>query len=233
MVKTLGTDVSKYQPGIDWPAAWADGVRFAICRATRGETYVDPMFEKHATDAAAENVLTGSCHLFRTDGDPIRQALSYYAVAGYLGMDLPPVIQFGAVHGDTTPEDAISRAFDFITATEELWNRGCAVYTSPAFWTLLGDPEAPIFGERPLWVAHPGVNAPKLPKPWGNWLLWQFDGDGGRTLPNGVIADFNWFSGDEDELRMYCKRQKPTLPPFGPTEPADFPDPGDTGGAAR
>ena len=54
MIRTLGTDVSKWQPSIDWAAASADGVRFVICRATRGESYVDPMFETHRAEAAVQ-----------------------------------------------------------------------------------------------------------------------------------------------------------------------------------
>ncbi|MEZ4301590.1 MAG: glycoside hydrolase family 25 protein [Polyangiaceae bacterium] len=233
MLKTLGTDVSKWQPSIDWTAASSEGVRFAICRATRGEAYVDPMFEKHVTDAAAEDVLTGSYHFFRTDGDPVKQALSYYSVAGVMGMDLPPVIDFEALHGDTAPSDAITKALEFIETTEELWNRGCVVYTFPAFWTALGDPEAPAFGEHPLWIAHWGVETPKLPKPWSKWLLWQFDGDGGKNLPGGVVADFNWFDGAESDLRLFCKRQMPTLPPSGPGAPANNVQLDGGGGVAR
>lgn len=231
MSKTLGTDVTNWQPSIDWSAARASGVRFAFCRATRGENYVDPMFEKHATDAAAEQMLTGSYHVFRTDGDPDLQALSYYTAAGSFRADLPPVIDFRSLYGDMEPAAALERALHFVIATEQLWNRGCVVRTSPAFWSLLGRSFTSELGRCPLWIAHERVEAPVIPKPWGKWLFWQFDGDGRRNLPHSVVADFHWFHGDEEMLRLYCKWRMPVLlPPDAEGEPhgADTAEPPST-----
>lgn len=214
MTRTLGTDISRYQPSIDWPAAIVQGVRFVICQATQGATYVDPMYEKHLTDASTEGLLTGSRHIFRTDRDPELQALNYFSVAGSLGTDLPPVLDFAALHGGTAPAEALTRALAFLEATEKLWNRGCVVSTCPAFWTLLGDPPAPAFGKRLLWIEHCGADAPEIPEPWIHWFLWQFDDDGGRmALPHGVPAGFHWFDGDEETLRLFCRWRLPALLP--------------------
>lgn len=61
--------------------------------------------------------------------------------------------------------------------------------------------------EYPLWMAwyinrwpHEGER-PKIPKPFTDWLFWQFDGDGGLRLPNGIDSDFCVFNGDESALR--------------------------------
>lgn len=45
------------------------------------------------------------------------------------------------------------------------------------------------------------ADAPKVPKPWTTWEFWQFDGNGGLMLPNGVDADFCVFNGDETALK--------------------------------
>lgn len=210
MIRTLGTDIHRHPLRIDWPDVSTQGVRFAIVQATEGATHVDPMFEKHLTDASAEGLLTGSHHVFHTDRDPELQALNYFSVAGPMGTDLPPVLTFATLHGDTAPVNALARALAFLQVTEWLWNRECVVRTSPAFWTLLGDPSAPDFGARPLWIAHGGVDAPRIPRPWTRWSLWQFDVDGRcMALPPGVPAGFNWFDGDEEALRAFCRGRLP------------------------
>ena len=57
---------------------------------------------------------------------------------------------------------------------------------------------------RACGMEPPVLGAPKLPMPWQRakvpYFLWQFDGNGGCTLPNGVDADFNVFAGSFEEL---------------------------------
>lgn len=54
------------------------------------------------------------------------------------------------------------------------------------------------------WYIHawPAEGAdPRMPKPWTSWLFWQWDGNGGLRLPNGIDADFCVFQGSEEELQ--------------------------------
>lgn len=56
----FGIDVSYHQEWIDWPKVSASGVRFAILKASEGETYTDPMFEENFRGAAETGIITGS-----------------------------------------------------------------------------------------------------------------------------------------------------------------------------
>lgn len=113
------------------------------------------------------------------------------------------------------------------------------IYTYDDWWSSIRDGRA-AYGypkgadvswasEYPLWMAwypyqRKGVAArwpapperPKVPAPWKDWLFWQFDGNGGLLLPNGVDADFCVFHGTVDELRALAYQPRPevTPPPF-------------------
>lgn len=91
------------------------------------------------------------------------------------------------------------------------------LYTYDWWWACVRD-GAPGYGypkgadvswaaEYPLWMAwytnkwpNEG-DKPRIPKPWSSWEFWQFDGNGGLRLPNGVDSDFCVFNGDEAGLR--------------------------------
>jgi lysozyme len=200
----LGTDVSKWQgPSLDWPAVAAMGVRFAFCKATEHVGYVDPTFARNIGASAKAGLITGSYHMLRPEADVQRQAEHYFRVADGRG-PLPPVLDF-ELTGGLKGAEVLRRGLAFVEATEALWGRPCIVYTGNWFWRAIGDPAAPHFAHRPLWVAHYGVKAPAIPKPWRErgWTIWQFDGDGGRRLP-GVDGDFNHFAGTEADLRALC-----------------------------
>ena len=54
-----GIDVSRYQGDIDWRAAAADGVGFAMIKALQGASAVDKRFEDNASGAADAGVPFG------------------------------------------------------------------------------------------------------------------------------------------------------------------------------
>src|SRR5690349_21788811 len=53
---TFGIDVSYYQGSIDWNAAKADGVQFAIIRVSDGTGFLDPRFDENWANAKAAGV---------------------------------------------------------------------------------------------------------------------------------------------------------------------------------
>ena len=103
------------------------------------------------------------------------------------------------------------------------------LYTYPHWWQSLSAADVSWASRYALWLAsYPERNRwpteaerPPVPKPWNDWLFWQFDGNGGMTLPSGVDSDFCVFNGDEDALAAL--RMPVTLPPPAPAndnEPA-------------
>ena len=212
MAQLPGIDVSAAQgQKLDWPSIARAGIRFTLCKASEHVGYVDPTFHRNVMEADKVGIVRGSYHFFRVEADPEKQAQLYFRTA-VQWTELPPAMDFESLRG-VAPKVARPRAFAFMKATEALWGRPCMVYTYPSFWDGLGNPAAPEFGARPLWIANYGVKKPKLPRPWSAWTFWQYDGNGGKRLPQGIDSDFNWFNGDEAALKELCARRVTTSHP--------------------
>lgn len=82
----------------------------------------------------------------------------------------------------------ISRAKNYAALTAyDLWLAGGSGYVN-------GSGKVPSRTDRP----------PAVPGWGGRWLAWQFDGNGGRRLTNGVDADFSVFNGDRTALGKFA-----------------------------
>jgi len=189
-----GVDVSSHQPPdqVPWKALRAAGIDFAILRACMGLGRDDAMLE-HAHRARNEGIdllgLYGALYPrreVRAQVDLLAEAMA--AVGG-----VAPVLDL-EVMNDREPEEVADMALEYVQRIEAATALPCLPYTYPTFAELL--PLSPKLAERPLWIAHypkPGKKllAPRVPKPWKDWLIWQNDGDGGEVAPNGLDLDFN------------------------------------------
>jgi len=104
------------------------------------------------------------------------------------------------------------------------------IYIYDWWWACVRD-GAPFYGfpkgadvswaaQYALWMAWYKAGWPKdgdkprIPKPWTNWLFWQFDGNGGLYLPNGIDSDFCVFNGDEHALKAFATGTPRKPPPI-------------------
>src|SRR6266540_1609441 len=62
-----GIDVSNHQDRVDWTRVKADGISFAIVKASEGTTFADPKYEAHVTGAKTAGIQTGAYHFARPD----------------------------------------------------------------------------------------------------------------------------------------------------------------------
>jgi lysozyme len=203
---TLGIDVSACQGVIDWAAVRAQGVRFAFIKATDGTCAVDSKWAVNSSGAQAADMAFGSYHVLEPGTDPTAQAQHYLSIAKGIGA-LPPVLDFELAKG-LSAASALARAAAFLDAVEQAWGKRALVYVCPGFISQLaalagdaGTASLQALAERPLWVAHYGVASPKVPSPWTDWTLWQFAGDGGYRMPNGIVVDVDWIQGGLSALR--------------------------------
>lgn len=103
------------------------------------------------------------------------------------------------------------------------------LYTYPYWWAAVSKADVSWAAQYQLWLAAYTTGGqwprdgqrPRVPKPWIDWCVWQFDGNGGLRLPNGVDADFCMFNGDEDALRALAHVARKDRPasaasPLGP-----------------
>jgi lysozyme len=101
---------------------------------------------------------------------------------------------------DASPAVVAACMLAFCREVADSTGRLPILYSYPSF--LEGLPLAAEMADYPLWIAHYKVTKPRVPRPWKDWLLWQYDGDGGERLPSGVDADFNCYRGTKEQLRQ-------------------------------
>src|SRR2546423_10099596 len=68
--RPLGTDVSGYQPSINWTTVKNAGVTFAWAKATEGATYINPEFTSQETGAKGVGIYVGAYHFARPSNHP-------------------------------------------------------------------------------------------------------------------------------------------------------------------
>jgi lysozyme len=216
---TLGIDVSGYQGQVDWSSLFVAGVRWCSCKATENLSFIDKQWKRNVETAPAGGMMAVlPYHFFHPGRDPIAQARHFYEVAG--GSTGRPVVDFETMKG-VTYERAARDLLTFIMEVEGMWKCEIIIYSGPSILTAMFNNQGEIanaLSSRDLWVAHWGVNNPKVPRPWTKWVLWQFDGDKGLKMPNGGDADFDWFKGDESHLSYLLRPSHDTLPAPPPEE---------------
>lgn len=221
----IGIDAAKWQGILPVDDLWPNGIKFAIVKATHGLSRdADVQFKRSFARLQTSNVLRSAYHWF-TDADPVAQADAFLYTVGDLRSlgDLPLAVDFEEPATRFRGKELLDRLRLCLERVEAVSGRRVILYSGKWYWDQFvgNDVEAQDLVERYLyWHAEyprtmirdiracgmepPVLGAPKLPMPWQRakvpYFLWQFDGNGGCVLPNGVDADFNVFAGSFEEL---------------------------------
>jgi GH25 family lysozyme M1 (1,4-beta-N-acetylmuramidase) len=177
-----GVDVSHYQGTINWSQVAGAGVRFAIQKATEGQTYVDPTYSTRRTGAGQNGIEWGAYHFARPDtasGDAVAEADHFVDTALPSSGDIIPALDLEVTGGLSTTALRTWVSAWMGRVTTRVGVRPM-IYTSPNFWkTYMGDTTAfADQGYRILWIAHWTSNSqPTVPAAnWGGygWTFWQW-----------------------------------------------------------
>lgn len=138
----------------------------------------------------------------------------------FIDLEWPPIVQPGKKgwkEWGCSPQQISDWGEAHCNEMTKLWGIKPILYTYDWWWAGIRN-GAPAYGfpkgadvswaaQYALWMAwytskwpSRGDN-PRIPKPWTDWLFWQFDGNKGLKLPNGVDADFCVFNGTEEDLQ--------------------------------
>jgi lysozyme len=194
-----GIDISHWQDTIDWPSVKADGIEFALAKATEHTTYSDPTFDYNRAEAKAAGLAFGAYHFFRADEDPTAQAQHFASALGTVEVgEISPVLDLETADGESA-STIVQRATTFLTVLESLTGRVPIIYTSPSFYesTLNAPPELAAY---PLWIANWETTCPTVPTNWADWSLWQYT-DSGSISGIGGPVDRDQFDGSVEELK--------------------------------
>lgn len=190
-----GIDVSHYQGIIDWSSVAKAGMAFAFIKATDGTSaHPDPQFQTNWSGSHAAGLLRGAYHFYRPGEDPRQQAMSFLKAVQPKPGDLPPVLD---IETSGEPREIIEGIQTWLTGVELGAGKRPILYTNPSFWAGL---KTSGFGGYPLWIAHYGVAAPKIPEGWRTWTFWQFSESRSIQGIKGHV-DFDVFQGTLPDLQ--------------------------------
>lgn len=212
-----GLDVSSAQGTVPWQAVKDSGCVFGAAKCQQGNDGKDPQFEHNLAEMKRLGIIPMAYHFVYPLAhiDPVAQAKMFFAASpcGSAPGELPPLVDFEwpapedwAKWGCTAPQMAL-----YLKALLEQMTLDFGVkpivYLYPYFCQSLvkGGADLGFLAEYGLCIADysniPLEKTPYLP-PWdtAGWVFRQYDGNGGKKLPNGVDSDFMVFNGGADEL---------------------------------
>jgi len=195
-------DVSGWNAPLDWSRVAAAGISVAWVKATDGVGSPDPRYEQHARGAADAGLIVGSYHYLRIrHGRPqdARAQVREYLSRWHAYWHLRPVLDVESGGNEAATSDEWSRAVcDAVAEVEQLVGVSPVIYTSRGEWEGRGLGSLTSLNRCPLWLACYGATA-TVPRPWGEYALWQYTGDG---VILGVPGVFDLSRGESlDRLR--------------------------------
>ena len=207
---TVGVDVSHWQGAVDWASVAADGVQFALAKATQSDWYVDSEFADNYAGARAAGLMFGGYvfaipdesdgasqadFLVENGGDWVADG---YTIPGVLDIEYNPN---GNTCYDLSRSEMAAWVRDFDDEYIALTGRAPLIYSNQDWWnTCVGASDIP--DTAPLWVAYWSTGSPALPTGWEDYVLWQYADDGAvNGIETGV--DMDRFSGSQRQLRAF------------------------------
>jgi GH25 family lysozyme M1 (1,4-beta-N-acetylmuramidase) len=230
-VRVRGLDASSVQAKLPYDLISSEIV-FVVLKAQQGNDGFDPKFEANmlgAIDAGIEPF--AYCFIYPLPHiDPKEQARLFVErvhrfpqMRGkpiFLDCEWPEITAW--LHWGCTGKQIGEYLRAVFEEVERLSGRAPVLYTYPSWWEALraGGADLAWASKYFLWMAsYPSgakagkwpldTDEPRIPREWTTWLFWQFDGDGGLRLPNGVDSDFCLFNGDMMDLMTFANPPPP------------------------
>ena len=220
-----GIDVSLFQDAIDWNTVRSAGVEYAFVRASRGETYNDPLFLANTREATKAGVLVGSYHFCNLDtnygtlsmadaiADATVEANHYLSVIKPFydaGQFLPPVADVEGFPGFTSTAQAKTYTSAWTTQfSDTIYN---SLGVRPLIYGSLSKANSyytsTVASQHDLWLAwwkSSGTANPPTASDtplWGPWTFWQWTDNWSVNGITGAV-DGDLFNGNRAQLESY------------------------------
>lgn len=181
---------------------------------TGQNTWIDEDFNYNWTESKRAGLLRGAYWFYDSRVDPIKQAESFLS---FVGNDKPEMGYWGDF--EETYNGKYSGWENFLLFMNSLFvntNRLVGVYTGPGYWNSVkpkSDADNNKFGKFPLWIANYKTDSPIIPKPWDNYLFWQFTAEG-LGSDYGVESnniDLNIFNGEDIKFKSLFGYREATI----------------------
>lgn len=203
-----GIDVSHWQGQIGWSDVAADGVSFAIAKATEGRIYQDNQYARNKERAEANGVAFTAYHFAspdKTANDAILEADNFVDTADLGPGNLRPVLDLEK-NGELGVRKLRRWVKAWLARVEARLDVKPIIYTSPSFWRdKMGNSRWFADNGYALWIAHWHVATPRVPaQNWGGrgWTIWQYDNCGSVEGIDGCVDRDRLNGTNIDALRI-------------------------------
>ncbi len=180
-----GIDVSANNGAIDWSKVANTIVKtdFAYIKSSEGVGYTDPKFLTNASKAKMNNVKTGYYHfasLNTTNGVADAKAEADYfmsVICKAPKADLPLILDLETNKVGLKKPQVVEWISVFFDEMKKAGFNDTALYS----YTPFLDSNLPLnhgLGSVRLWLAAYVNGAPKLPKGWSEYWIWQYTSKG-------------------------------------------------------
>jgi GH25 family lysozyme M1 (1,4-beta-N-acetylmuramidase) len=215
--RPLGTDVSNFQPGVNWTTVRNAGVTFAWTKATEGTYYTSPSFVSQENGAKGAGIYVGAYHYARPGADTnLTGAFSADSEAAFFWSVASNYVKGGSTYlvpmldwEDTSATNGHNGFNGFTTAFMSAWvNEWCNTVSN--FAKASGVTIRPIVYTG-TWYSNPSGGYAGLNSTVAGWPAWISAYNGQNVQTGGPAssypwstwtvwqyADTNWSGGDSD-----------------------------------
>ncbi|MFU8772142.1 MAG: glycoside hydrolase family 25 protein, partial [Anaerolineales bacterium] len=196
-LEVKGIDVSRWQGEINWQMVAAAGCKFAAIRATVGNYYMDPYFERNREGAILFEIYPLYYHVVAPENSIKSQMDNFMKAIGDIG-HARPVMDIELTR-DKTKEVITEVVKGCLSEASDRCKKVAMAYSNAYFWhTYIIDKGWSRGYEK--WIAnYRSTPPPSLPKAWNAWTLWQWTNKGTWPGISGAV-DLNYFNGSGDEF---------------------------------
>ena len=185
-----GIDVSHHQGNIKWEEVKEDDFYFAYIKATEGQNFQDPEFEKNWQEASKAGLLRGAYHFFTFCKPGIDQARNFINTVPADPDSLPPVVDFeyiGNCNLRPPKAEILKELSVFIREIKEAYGKAPILYITYDSYDnyLKGE-----LGKHKVWIRDIFF-VPNMPDGLC-WTFWQYADRGQVKGINGPV-DLNVF----------------------------------------
>ena len=157
-----GVDVSQWQGTIDWEAAKAAGVQFAMLRAGFGRNNPDPQFERNITECNRLGIPCGIYWFSYAYTEDMAAKEAEYALAAVAKhtLEYPVAFDFEGDSADYAAKNGVVVTKPLVSALARAFcGRVSAAKYSPMVYTNPSGRRSPTWPQSPRWRAASG-NSP-------------------------------------------------------------------------
>lgn len=199
-----GVDISNWNGAINWPAAAATGIAFALTNCTEGTYFVAPTYAADWAGMKAAGIARGCFHFARPSlSQPAAEAAYFLAHVGPLEPGDVVALDLEDGVGDLS-----AWALTWLQIVEAAIGFKPLLYSGPWFMDAHGITGNAALSAYGLWLADWGVATPTVPAPWTFYAIWQSSAQGTVAGVPGP-CDLDSFNGTVEQFRAYGLPPKP------------------------